>query len=110
MRSRLTIEMQPQGESGPVLGNLTDLSLGGCYVETSAILPAGTRLKLLFSIDNGTLQAEGTVVRLSPGSGLAIRFLESNREGQDNMRRILEFVHNTTMFYDNRYFAKLLKR
>jgi hypothetical protein len=26
------------------------------------------------------------------------------------MHRVLEFVHNSTMFYDNRYFSKLLNR
>jgi len=25
------------------------------------------------------------------------------------MHKVLEFVHNSTMFYDNRYFSKLLK-
>src|SRR5205085_5663841 len=70
MRSRLTVELQPSGEDAPVLANLTDLSLGGCYAETSAILTVGTRLKILFSIDNGTLQTEGAVVRLHPGSGV----------------------------------------
>jgi len=26
------------------------------------------------------------------------------------MHKVLEFVHNSTMFYDNRYFSKLLKQ
>jgi hypothetical protein len=31
-----------------------------------------------------------------------------NREDRDKMHRVLEFVHNSTMYYDNRYFSKLL--
>ena len=57
LKGRLTIEFQPEG-SGPVLGNLTNISLGGCYVETSVLLPADSKLKLVFSSDNANLQAE----------------------------------------------------
>jgi diguanylate cyclase (GGDEF)-like protein/putative nucleotidyltransferase with HDIG domain len=107
MKCRVTIQFQPGADSAPVLGNLSDISLGGCYVETSAILPTGTSLKLTFSIDDNKLQAEGVVVRSDPGSGVAVQFNEMNREDRERMHRILEFVHNTTMFYDKRYLAKL---
>src|SRR6202047_2642979 len=52
MDCRLTIELHPQSGGGPVFGNLVDISLGGCYVETSVILTPGSNLKLVFSIDN----------------------------------------------------------
>jgi diguanylate cyclase (GGDEF)-like protein/putative nucleotidyltransferase with HDIG domain len=110
MKCRITIELQPKAGDAPLLGNLTDLSLGGCYVETSAILPPGTTVKIVFSIDDGTLSAEGSVVRIDPGSGIAIQFDEMNREGRESMYRILEYVQNTSTFYDNNYFKKLLNR
>ncbi|MBS1850309.1 MAG: diguanylate cyclase [Acidobacteria bacterium] len=108
MRCRVTIELQPHGGGTPVLGNLTDVSLGGCFVETSAILTPGTGLTLVFSIDDGKLHAEGSVVRIDPGNGVAISFNDMNRENREKLPRILEFVQNATMFYDNRYLAKLL--
>ena len=46
---------------------------------------------------------------LDPGTGIAIKFNDMNREDRDKMHKVLEFVHNTTMFYDNRYFSKLMK-
>jgi diguanylate cyclase (GGDEF)-like protein len=110
MKCRVTIEFHAHGAAGPVLGNLTDLSLGGCYVETSTIVPPGTKLKIVFSIDDGSMLAEGSVVRIDPGLGIAVEFLDMGREERDKMHRVLEFVHNTTMFYDNRYFTKLLNR
>ena len=110
MKCRVTIELQPGTEGTPILGNLTDISLGGCYIETSAILPTRSKLKMVFSIDDGRLQAEGFVVRIDPGSGVAVQFNDMNREDREKMHRILEYVHNTTMFYDNRYFSKLLNR
>jgi len=81
--------------------------MGGCYVETSAILTPGTNLKLVFSIDDGKLHAEGTVARIHPGSGIAVQFKELNREDKVRMHRILEFVQNSTTLYDNRYYEKL---
>jgi diguanylate cyclase (GGDEF)-like protein len=110
MKCRVTIELQPREGDVPILGNLTDVSLGGCYVETSVILPPGSKLKLVFSIDDGRMQAEGSVVRIDPGSGVAVQFNDMSREDREKMHRVLEFVHNTTMFYDNRYFTKLMNR
>ena len=109
MKCRVTIELRPLEGEVPVLGNLIDVSLGGCYVETSTLMPAGSKLKVIFSIDDGRLQASGFVVRIDPGSGIAIQFNDMNREDRDKMHKVLEFVHNSTMFYDNRYFSKLMK-
>jgi diguanylate cyclase (GGDEF)-like protein/putative nucleotidyltransferase with HDIG domain len=107
MKCRITIELHPDTEAGPIFGNLIDISMGGCYVETSAILTPGTNLKLVFSIDDGKLHAEGTVARIHPGSGIAVQFKELNREDKVRMHRILEFVQNSTTLYDNRYYEKL---
>jgi diguanylate cyclase (GGDEF)-like protein/putative nucleotidyltransferase with HDIG domain len=112
MNCRLTIELHPQPGDGPVFGNLIDISLGGCYVETSVILTPGSNLKLVFSIDDadGALSAEGTVARIHPGSGVAVQFKEMSRESREKMYRILDFVQSTTMLYNNRYLQNRLQR
>ncbi|MDQ1389907.1 MAG: hypothetical protein QOF56_3361 [Acidobacteriaceae bacterium] len=110
MKCRLTIELHPQGSAAPIFGNLIDVSLGGCYVETSAILTPGSSLKLVFSIDDGTLNAEGTIARVHPGSGVAVQFKEMSRESREKMYRILEFVQSKTTLYNDRYMQNLLKR
>jgi diguanylate cyclase (GGDEF)-like protein/putative nucleotidyltransferase with HDIG domain len=110
MKCRVTIEMQPHESEAPVLGNLVDVSLGGCFVETSALLPPGSKLKLIFSIDDGKLQAQGSVIRIDPGLGIAVQFNDMNRDDRDRMHRVLDYVHNTSMYYDNRYFSRLLNR
>ena len=108
LKCRVTIEVHPEAAAEPLFVNLTDISLGGCYVETSAIVPQGTELKLVFSMENNYLQAAGAVARIDPGMGLAIQFKELNREDKDKMHRILEFVQNSSAYYDNRY-LKMLK-
>ena len=110
MKCRVTIELHPETGGGQMLGNLTDLSMGGCYVETTAILTPGTKIKLVFSLEDGNLDAEGYVARMDPGSGIAVQFKELNREAKEKMYRILEHVQKTNTFYNNRYFENLLKR
>ena len=54
MKSRVTIELQSKRRGAPILGNLVDLSLGGCYVETSAIL---RRESLWFLFSRSTMES-----------------------------------------------------
>ncbi len=110
LKCRVTIEMKTEAGEAPVFANLTDISMGGCYIETSTIMSPGCKLKLGFSMDDPSLSADGVVARLDPGSGVAVQFRELNRDGRDRMFRILEFVQKTSAFYNNRYFENLLKR
>jgi hypothetical protein len=110
MKCRLTIELQPQSGGLPIFGNLIDVSLGGCYVETSAIVPPGSDVTLIFSIDDGRLTTEGSIARIHPGSGVAIQFKEMSRDSREKMYRILDFVQRTTALYNDRYLQTLIKR
>jgi diguanylate cyclase (GGDEF)-like protein/putative nucleotidyltransferase with HDIG domain len=109
LKCRVTIEVTAESGTVPVFANLTDISMGGCYIETSAILPPASKIKLNFSMEDTTLSAEGFINRLDPGSGVAVQFREMNREARDRMFRILEYVQKTTTFYNNRYLDSLTK-
>ena len=109
MKCRVTIEMQTDTGGVPMFANLTDLSMGGCYVETSTILSPGSKIRLRFSMDDATLAAEGVVARMDPGTGIAVQFREMNREGRERMFKVLEFVQKTTTYFNNRYLDSLTK-
>src|SRR5580658_2981305 len=109
MKCRVTIELQTETGGSPLFANITDVSLGGCYVETSSILAPGSKIKVGFSMDDASLTAEGVVARLDPGTGVAVQFREVNREGRERMFKILEFVQKTTTYYNNRYLDSLTK-
>jgi diguanylate cyclase (GGDEF)-like protein len=90
VKGRLTVEIS-QGEQGPsMMGVLTNLSLGGCYVETSGILLPGAKSKLAFTFDHNTVSLTGEVVRMDMGIGAALRFTEESHESRDTLQRILE--------------------
>jgi diguanylate cyclase (GGDEF)-like protein/putative nucleotidyltransferase with HDIG domain len=107
LKCRATIELHPQDGQGTVMGNLIDISIGGCYVETSSILSPGTNLKLVFSMDDATLCADGIIARTHPGTGIAVQFTEVGRPTRKKMYRILEFVQKTTTFYNDRYLQEI---
>lgn len=110
MKCRLTVELHPQGQPGPIFGNMIDASLGGCYVETTAILAPGSSVKVVFSMDDADLNAEGTVARIHPGSGVAVQFKEMSRESRERMHRILQWVQSANILHNDRYLQNLFHR
>jgi GGDEF domain-containing protein len=90
VRGRLTTEISGTGEKFAMLGIVTNLSLGGCYVETSGLLLPGSQLKLTFSHEHTNVSILSEVVRLDMGMGAALRFNEATHEVRANLQRILE--------------------
>jgi len=90
VRGRLTTEISGKGLERAVLGIVTNLSLGGCYVETSGLLLPGSQLKLTFSHEHTNVTIESEVVRMDMGVGAAIKFNEATHEVRVSLQRILE--------------------
>ncbi len=90
VRGRLTTEISGKGLERAVLGIVTNLSLGGCYVETSGLLLPGSPLKLTFSHERTNVSIESEVVRMDMGIGAAIKFSEATHEVRVALQRILE--------------------
>jgi hypothetical protein len=90
VRGRLTTEIVQGGQERAMLGILTNLSLGGCYVETSALLLPGSQVKLTFSVERITLSMQSEVVRMDMGIGAALRFCEVSHESHASLQGMLE--------------------
>ncbi len=88
-KGRLTAEIVPQGETNPTLGIITNLSMGGCYVETSGILLAGSQLNLTFTCGKTSVSLQCEVVRMDMGIGAAMKFLETTNENRALLQHIL---------------------
>jgi diguanylate cyclase (GGDEF)-like protein len=89
-KGRLTTEIQQPGQERAMVGILTNLSLGGCYVETSAILLPGSPVRLTFSVERTTVSLGCEVVRMDMGIGAALRFVEENHESREALQSVLE--------------------
>jgi diguanylate cyclase (GGDEF)-like protein len=90
VRGRLTTEISGNGQERATLGILTNLSLGGCYVELRGLLLPGSKLKLTFSHEHTKVVVESEVVRMDMGIGAALKFTESSHEVRAALQRILE--------------------
>ncbi len=85
-----------------MLGIVTNLSLGGCYVETSGIVCPGTKLKLTFSLGQNKISIQSEVVRMDMGIGAALKFHEPTHEVRAALNRILDQLASAETVHDKK--------
>jgi diguanylate cyclase (GGDEF)-like protein/putative nucleotidyltransferase with HDIG domain len=106
-RCRLTIEVISEQSHSPVLAYLTNISMGGCYIETSAILSRSSKIRI--DLPHNGLQVEGKVERVDPGVGLSVQFTDARGEGRERISRLLESIQKKDAS-QNPYLEALSKR
>jgi hypothetical protein len=89
-KGRLTTEIAQVGQDAPGLGIVNNLSMGGCYVETSTVLLPGSEVKLTFSVEHAAAAILADVIRMDMGIGVALRFRAESAESRASLERILE--------------------
>lgn len=57
-------------------GRVTDLGLGGCYVDAISPFPVGTEVQVHLSSGQRTFQSQATVIYAIPGMGMGLAFSE----------------------------------
>jgi len=90
------VELYQEGTKSPVFGKVSDISAGGCFVETGTIISAATKWKLVFALDHGSAEIEGVVVRSNPGVGVGIKFNDVTLRDREVLKTILEFIERTS--------------
>ncbi len=79
-------EVELEFASGRNSARISDISPGGCYIDTIAQVPVGEELSLRISAANGeSMQFSGNVVYILDGFGFGIEF----RDLTDDHRRFL---------------------
>jgi CheY-like chemotaxis protein len=69
--------------------NLTDLSVGGCYVETESPFPERSGIVLCLKAGEIEVQAEGTVRVMHPGFGMGIEFASHTTEQREQVSHFI---------------------
>jgi hypothetical protein len=83
------VQVFVSGAEFALFGTLTDISLGGGYVETMSPLPLGSQVELLVAENEQPLRIRGTVVVSQQGMGMAVAFPEPSTE---ELRAIDAFI------------------
>ena len=83
----------PAEEPQPIVNcELTDLSLGGCYIRTVSPFPEHTHVLLILRADGIELQAEGLVRVMHPCVGMGVEFASRTAEQRQQTASFIEFL------------------
>jgi hypothetical protein len=85
------VELRQQEGAPAAWGNLSDISLTGCYVETQSTLPVGSMVGFLLRAHNLEVKGRGVVKTSHHAVGMGLAFLHLSPEDQQN----LEFLIGT---------------
>lgn len=88
-RSREALPDEPVAVSAC---KLTDLSLGGCYVETSSPFPEASAVDLCLKASGLEVHAEGLVRVMHPGHGMGIEFPARTEQQRKSVGEFIEFL------------------
>jgi CheY-like chemotaxis protein len=74
---------------------LTDLSLGGCYVETDAPFPERALIDLCFKTGDLEVHTEGMVRVAHPGHGMGVEFPSRTPEQRAQVENLINFLRSS---------------
>ena len=73
----------------PVRCQLTDLSMGGCYLEIVSPFPISTRVTLSMSAAGVDLRVEGVVRVMHPDKGMGVEFRQATQQHREGLEKFL---------------------
>jgi c-di-GMP-binding flagellar brake protein YcgR len=83
-------EVEP--EDPPIRCQLTDLSLGGCYLEIASPFPLSTRIMLSMRAAGVEVRAQGVVRVMHPDKGMGVEFKLSTAEHRAAVEKFLSVL------------------
>jgi hypothetical protein len=79
--------------SGSITAGITDLSEGGCFVDTTGEAYTGELLNLRVQLPDGNwLELKGEVAHQMRPVGFGLRFIELSEEQREQLRLFLEYL------------------
>lgn len=73
----------------PIRCQLTDLSVGGCYLEISSPFPASSRVALSMKAGTAEVRAQGVVRIMHPDKGMGVEFTQTTPEHRAAVEKFL---------------------
>ena len=75
-RVPVLVEVLWEGNTGRYDARTSDLSLGGCFIDTIGHVTSGERLKFKLRVsDEEWIEVEGTVIYAYPNVGFGVQFM-----------------------------------
>jgi len=104
----VAVELKIDGAEAPFWGNVSNISLGGCLVETPSLIEAGKKIEIGLWISSGNLWVKGvvltgTVASKAPGSGIRVKFSDMGTPARETLKQFLRYVETTTKTYTSEH-------
>jgi c-di-GMP-binding flagellar brake protein YcgR len=80
---------EAEQDDPPVKCQLTDLSMGGCYLEIQSPFPVSTRVTLSMRAATLELRAEGVVRVMHPDRGMGVEFTQATPQHREGLEKFL---------------------
>jgi CheY-like chemotaxis protein len=85
-------ELPPEDPEPVAHCKLTDLSTGGCYVETESPFPERAGIVLTLKAADVEVQTEGMVRVMHPAIGMGVEFASRTAEQRESVEKFVEFL------------------
>lgn len=85
---------ESEKDDPPIRCKLTDLSLGGCYLEIASPFPVRTRIVLSMKVSELELRVEGVVRVMHPEVGMGVEFTQKTTEQRSHVEKFIHSLMN----------------
>jgi PilZ domain len=110
----VAVEIHIKGAAAPIWGNLSNTSMGGCFIESVTPIGAGEDVEIGLWLASGKIWVKGMVLngvvtKSTPSFGIRVRFAPIEGAERESLRHFLKFVESTTKGYqkDHGYLAQM---
>ena len=111
----VAVELKVDGSETPIWGNLSNTSMGGCYVETVTPIKSGADVQIGLWVASGKVWVKGfalngIVIKSNPCFGVRVKF-ELEPSVRESLKQFVKFVENSTkaQHSEHSYLQKLQK-
>lgn len=91
---KVPVELHLSASAPPQRTSVDEISLCGCYIETMFTFDPGTKLGLVFSLNEERISVQGIVVNRYPQVGNGIDFVEISPEDRAKLSEFLSKLPN----------------
>jgi c-di-GMP-binding flagellar brake protein YcgR len=84
---------EAEQDDPPIRCQLTDLSVGGCYLEISSPFPASSRVALSMRAAGVEVRAQGVVRIMHPDKGMGVEFTQATPEHRAAVEKFLAVLN-----------------
>jgi hypothetical protein len=90
VKSAIALEVRYRGAVAPLRAMTSEVSLGGCYVETMFTLDVGTTLDIVMWLDGEKITATGVIATKYPQVGNGIDIKDMKPESRAKLEAFLK--------------------